>query len=93
MKSTTYHEGFHFRLPWFEKPIIYDVMAHPWDFHSVTGTKDLQMVNITVRVLYKPDEDKLVDLYRHLGQNYDERILPSIVHEVLKSAIAQYNAT
>jgi prohibitin 2 len=29
MKSTTYHEGFHFRLPWFEKPIIYDVMAHP----------------------------------------------------------------
>ena len=29
--------------------------------------------------------------YRELGTDYDERVLPSIVNEVLKSVVAQYN--
>jgi hypothetical protein len=35
--------------PWFETPIIYDVRAKPRNIPSLTGTKDLQMVNITCR--------------------------------------------
>ena len=31
-------------------------------------------------------------IYKTLGQDYDEKILPSIVNEVLKQVIAQYNA-
>ena len=31
-------------------------------------------------------------IYRTLGKNYDERVLPSVVNEVLKSVVAQYNA-
>jgi len=29
---------------------------------------------------------------RKLGVDYDERVLPSIVNEILKSVVAQYNA-
>ena len=93
LKESIYREGYHFMMPWFERPIIYDVKAHPKVFKSVTGSRDLQMVDIQLRVLYKPNEKRLVDLYRTLGRDYDERILPSIVYEVLKSVIAQYNAT
>ena len=53
---------------------------------------DLQEVKITLRVLYKPDSDQLQTIYRHLGMDYDQRVLPSIVNEVAKSVIAQYNA-
>lgn len=60
---------------------------------SLTGTKDLQMVNITCRVLSKPDVRALPQIYRTLGQDYDERVLPSIVNEVLKSVVAQFNAS
>jgi prohibitin 2 len=91
--SFTYREGFHFMLPWFERPIIYDVRTHPTVIKSVTGSKDLQMVNISLRVLYRPDQTQLPDLYRTLGTDYDARVLPSIVNEVLKSVVAQYNAS
>ena len=54
---------------------------------------DLQTVNITVRVLSRPQIDKLVELHRLLGPDFDERILPSIVNECLKSVVAQFNAS
>ncbi|EXX72702.1 Phb2p [Rhizophagus irregularis DAOM 197198w] len=80
-------------IPWFETPVIYDVRAKPRNIASLTGTKDLQMVNITCRVLSKPKIDSLPTIYRNLGTDYDERVLPSIVNEVLKSVVAQFNAS
>lgn len=85
--------GTHFRIPWFETPIDYDVRAKPRNVASLTGTKDLQMVNITCRVLSRPRVEALPQIYRTLGTDYDERVLPSIVNEVLKSVVAQFNAS
>lgn len=79
--------------PWFERPIVYDVRTHPTVIKSMTGSKDLQMINISLRVLYRPDASRLPQLYRYLGTDYDARVLPSIVNEVLKSVVAQYNAS
>merc|ERR1712217_293972 len=35
----------------------------------------------------------LADIYRTMGMDFDEKVLPSIVNEVLKSVVAQYNAS
>lgn len=51
------------------------------------------MVNINCRVLSRPDVHALPKIYRTLGGDYDERVLPSIVNEVLKSVVAQFNAS
>jgi len=93
ISATTYREGVHFRLPWLERPIVFDVKARPHTMTSLTGSKDLQMVNISLRTLCKPDAAKLPEIYRTLGPDYDEKVLPSIVNEVLKSVVAQYNAS
>ncbi|TPX48752.1 hypothetical protein SeMB42_g00336 [Synchytrium endobioticum] len=93
VKNTVYGEGTHFVVPWLENPIIYDVRAKPRNIASLTGTKDLQMVNITLRVLSKPRVEDLPRIYKTLGVDYDERVLPSIVNEVLKSVVAQFNAS
>ncbi|ORX93171.1 prohibitin-2 [Basidiobolus meristosporus CBS 931.73] len=93
VQKEIYQEGTHIVIPWLETPIIYDVRAKPRNIASLTGTKDLQMVNITVRVLSKPKADALDTIYKTLGTDYDERVLPSIVNEVLKSVVAQFNAS
>jgi len=91
--ATTYREGVHMLMPWFERAIRFDVKARPHSISSLTGTRDLQMVNISLRVLCRPDPFKLPDIYRTLGPDYDEKVLPSIANEVLKSVVAQYNAS
>ena len=93
VQKDIYNEGTHIRVPWFETPITYDVRAKPRNVASLTGTKDLQMVNITCRVLSRPRVEALPTIYRTLGTDYDERVLPSIVNEVLKSVVAQFNAS
>ncbi|GAM17673.1 hypothetical protein SAMD00019534_008480 [Acytostelium subglobosum LB1] len=93
IKSKIYNEGTHFIIPWIERPELYDVRAKPRTISSLTGSKDLQMVNVTIRVLSKPSVKDLPEIYRTLGKDYDERVLPSIVNEVLKSIVAQFNAS
>ncbi|KHN76602.1 Mitochondrial prohibitin complex protein 2 [Toxocara canis] len=91
--NEVYKEGLHFRVPWFQYPIIYDIRARPNQIRSPTGSKDLQMVNIGLRVLSRPDPNTLPKIYRMLGQNWEERVLPSICNEVLKSVVAKFNAS
>lgn len=50
------------------------------------------MVSITLRVLSRPDTTHLPKIYQSLGLDYDERVLPSIGNEVLKSIVAQFDA-
>jgi prohibitin 2 len=70
------------------------------------------MVQISLRVLFKPDPHNLPFIYRTLGKgilflifiifnepyissslDYDTRVLPSIVNEITKAVVAQYNAS
>jgi prohibitin 2 len=84
--------GMHFRIPLIEYPIVYDVRTRPRNVQTLTGSKDLQMIGITLRVLTAPDTHSLPTIYRELGLDWDERVLPSIVNEVAKAVIANYNA-
>lgn len=88
-----YGEGTHIRIPFIDMPVVYDVRAKPRNIQSLTGSRDLQMVTITLRVLSRPDPNSLPTIYRTLGIDYDDRVLPSIVNEVLKSVVAQFNAS
>ncbi|KAG2710549.1 hypothetical protein I3843_04G032300 [Carya illinoinensis] len=56
----TVGEGTHFLVPWLQKPFIFDIRTKPHTFSSVSGTKDLQMVNLTLRVLSRPEVSALV---------------------------------
>lgn len=93
VKNQIYDEGLHFVFPWVEWPIIFDIRTRPRELpDSLAGTRDLQYVRISLRILYKPRITKLPNIVRDFGEDYDRKILPSIMNEVLKAGVALYNA-
>ncbi|KAK0521572.1 Prohibitin-1, subunit of the prohibitin complex (Phb1p-Phb2p) [Tilletia horrida] len=92
VKERAEGEGTHFLVPWLQRAILFDVRIKPRNISTTTGTKDLQMVTLTLRVLSRPDTRFLPRIYQNLGQDYDERVLPSIGNEVLKATVAQFDA-
>jgi len=124
VKETVVNEGTHFLVPWLQRSIIFDVRTKPRNIATTTGSKDLQMVSLTLRVLHRPEVQALPKIYQvrdstskhlffmnprpfllgnhladavtappqNLGTDYDERVLPSIGNEVLKSIVAQFDA-
>jgi len=86
-------EGTHFLIPWVQKPIVFDIRSKPRNVPVITGSKDLQNVNITLRILFRPQVPSLPKIYTNLGVDYDERVLPSITNEVLKAVVAQFDAS
>lgn len=92
VQSSVIGEGTHFLIPWLQKPVIYDVRTKPKTIATTTGSKDLQNVSLTLRVLHRPEVQQLPKIYQNLGLDYDERVLPAIGNEILKSIVAQFDA-
>ena len=53
----------------------------------------MQTVSLSLRVLHRPEIEKLPVIYSKLGKDYEERVLPSIGNEVLKAVVAQFDAS
>lgn len=62
-----------------------------WDTYLLCSLS--WQVKIGLRVLTRPMPERLPHIYRTLGENFNERVLPSIIHETLKAVVAQYNAS
>lgn len=64
VKDQVVNEGTHFLIPWLQKSIVYDVRTKPRNISTTTGSKDLQMVSLTLRVLHRPEVKNLPKIYQ-----------------------------
>jgi len=92
VKDTIYPEGMHFMIPWIDYPEIFSIRRRVHKLPTETPSKDLQMIAISIRILYHPSPEDLPNIYRTLGTDYDVRVINSIGPEVLKSTVAQFNS-
>ena len=60
--------GINFVVPWLQRLVVFDIRTRPQLINSTSGSKDLQMVQISLRVLFKPDPENLSAIYRRLGK-------------------------
>lgn len=64
VRDNVVNEGTHFLVPWLQRAIIYDVRTKPRMISTTTGSKDLQMVSLTLRVLHRPEVKQLPRIYQ-----------------------------
>jgi prohibitin 1 len=64
VKEDVINEGTHFLVPWLQRSIIFDVRTKPRNIATTTGSKDLQMVSLTLRVLHRPNVQALPKIYQ-----------------------------
>lgn len=64
VKEGVINEGTHFLVPWLQKSIVFDVRTKPRNIATTTGSKDLQMVSLTLRVLHRPEVQALPKIYQ-----------------------------
>lgn len=53
IRKKVYNEGYHVYLPFIQEIIKYDIKARPFDYKTFTGTKDLQKVEVQIKIFYR----------------------------------------
>lgn len=61
----------------------------PTDISVSTGTKDLQNVTISLRILQQPIVQALPTIHQLLGRDYERKVFNSIGQEILRTVVAQ----
>ena len=86
------NEGLNLKVPFIETIVSVNIKVQKSELAVEGSTKDMQTVNTTVAVNYRVDSEKADNLYREVGNEYEEVILEPAIKEAIKAAIAQYNS-
>ena len=92
IKDKTYDEGFHFKIPFFEKPYRFEVRTRVYNDDAAAASKDLQVVSTRVALNYHIDKDKVNTLFKNIGPDYEVRIIDPSIQEVVKAITAKHIA-
>lgn len=92
--NTNMKEGIQFKYPW-QDVVKMNVKVQKYENTKTmeTSTKDMQVVkSVIVSVNYQLDDNKVTEIYRKVGADYDIIVLEPAIQESIKSTISQYNA-
>lgn len=92
--DTTKNEGLVFKLP-IDKMTKINIKVQKYENSTPlsTSTKDMQVVNnIKVSINYRLDKDKVIDLYKKVGIDYNTNVLEPSIQETVKAVISKYTA-
>lgn len=92
VKSTTYNEGLHFKIPFFEKVYELEVRTKVYNAEATAASKDLQVVSTNVALNYHLDKESINSLFKDVGIDYEARIISPSIQETVKSTTAKYIA-
>jgi len=88
----TISEGLHFKIPFIQKVIKFDIKTQKDEVEISSASRDLQTVSANIAVNYHINSDSVPTIYTEIGLNYINRVLSPAVQESTKAATARYTA-
>ena len=64
-------EGLHFVVPFQDEVVNIEVRTLKYENDARSASKDLQTVETTVTVNYRPDKEQVHTLYKNVGLDYE----------------------
>jgi regulator of protease activity HflC (stomatin/prohibitin superfamily) len=96
-------EGLTLLLPFTQLATIYDVRTQTYTMSKMTNegqlkgddsvqslTSDGQQVDVDVSILYHPDPNKIVEMHRLIGPDYEAKIVRPAGRSVTRTSVSKY---
>ncbi len=90
--ETSLKEGINFKVPYIESIRKVNIKVQKAELNTESSSKDLQTITTKLAVNYRVESDKATQLYKNVGNNYEETILIPAIQESIKAVISQYTA-
>lgn len=84
--------GLHFKLPIIQSVVKFDVKTQKYEAKASAASKDLQTVTTDVAVNFHLQEGSVVEMYKTVGINYQDKLIQPAVQESVKAVTAGYTA-
>jgi regulator of protease activity HflC (stomatin/prohibitin superfamily) len=85
-------EGLYFYNPFTSTIREMDVREKKMEGKTTAFTRDVQQVVVSYALNYKPDAAVIHLLFKEVGADWDQKLLPQVVEGNLKNAIGQWDA-
>lgn len=90
--GSIYQQGISFKVPFIEGSRNIEIRTQKEVVKASAASKDLQSVDTEVALNYSLDQNKIVNLYQTVGDDFKERIIAPVLQEAVKSVTAKYTA-
>ena len=85
-------EGLNFKIPYIEKIVTVNIKVQKVEVNTTSASKDLQDIKTTLAVNYRIENKSATNLYKTVGNSYEQTILTPAIEESIKSIISKYTA-
>lgn len=84
--------GLHFKMPFAQSVVTFNVQTQKYETGASAASKDLQVVDSNIAVIYHLQPESVPTIYAELGYNYGDKVIQPQVQEVLKAVTAKFSA-
>lgn len=88
----TLGEGLHFVNPFTTSIVELSVRQLKWNAETVAYTKDVQQADVKFTVTYSLNPDKVMWVYRNVGEDWAAQIIPQVAYQAIKDVFGQSEA-
>ena len=85
-------EGLNFKIPYIERIVKVNIKVQKVEVSTTSASKDLQDIKTTLAVNYRVENKSATNLYKTVGNSYEQTILTPAIEESIKSIISKYTA-
>lgn len=85
-------EGLNLKIPYVEKIVKVNIKVQKVELSTMAASKDLQDINTAIAVNYRVEGKSASNLYKTVGNSYEDIILQPAIQECVKSVISKYTA-